>query len=64
MQRFDVVIVGTSFSGLALAHHLPQNLRVLIIDAKPSVGFSVESTGLITVHTKEKFNVFSLPMDF
>lgn len=55
---FDVVIVGASFSGLTLAHHLPRHLRVLIVDAKPSAGATVESTGLITVRTRELFTSF------
>ncbi|MFZ2804373.1 MAG: FAD-dependent monooxygenase [Patescibacteria group bacterium] len=54
----DVVIVGASFSGLALAHHLPQNLRVLVVDAKPSAGATVESTGLITTKTRQEFLSF------
>lgn len=55
---YDIVIVGASFSGLTLAHHLPDNLRVLVVDAKPSAGSSVESTGLITSHTREEFASF------
>lgn len=59
---FDVVIVGASFAGLTLAHHLRKNLKILLIDSKPSVGFSVESTGLITVHTRNEFASF-FPID-
>ncbi|MFA5185331.1 MAG: NAD(P)/FAD-dependent oxidoreductase [Patescibacteria group bacterium] len=58
MESFDVVIVGASFSGLALAHHLSRDLRVLVCDVKPAVGASVESTGLITTRTREEFASF------
>lgn len=58
MESFDVIIVGASFSGLALAHHLPRDLRVLVCDVKPAVGSSVESTGLITTRTREEFASF------
>ncbi len=52
------MIVGASFAGLALAHHLPSHLKVLIIDAKPQAGSSVESTGLITERTRQEFKTF------
>lgn len=58
MESYDVVIIGASFSGLTLAHHLPQSLRVLIIDTKPSAGSTVESTGLITERTRQEFASF------
>lgn len=58
MENFDVVIVGASFSGLSLAHHLPRDLRVLVCDVKPSIGSSVESTGLITTRTRDEFASF------
>lgn len=47
----DVVIVGASFSGLTLAHHLPRNLKVLVLDVKKNLDAYVESTGLITQAT-------------
>lgn len=58
MEQFDVVIVGGSFSGLSLAHHLPKNYKVLVVEAKPAAGSSVESTGLITEHTRSEFLSF------
>lgn len=58
MESFDVVIVGASFSGLTLAHHLSGHLKVLVVDSKPGAGSSVESTGLITSHTREEFLSF------
>ncbi|KKW31963.1 MAG: hypothetical protein UY77_C0040G0007 [Candidatus Uhrbacteria bacterium GW2011_GWA2_53_10] len=58
MQAYDVVIVGASFAGLTLAHHLPKNLRVLVVDAKPEAGSTVESTGLITTKTRNEFESF------
>ena len=57
-DTFDVVIIGASFSGLALAHHFPKTYKVLVVDAKPAAGASVESTGLITSHTREEFASF------
>jgi digeranylgeranylglycerophospholipid reductase len=57
-QDFDVVIIGASFSGLTLAHHLPKHLRVLVVDAKPEAGSTVESTGLITSKTYDEFKAF------
>jgi len=57
-DQYDVVIVGASFAGLSLAHHLPSTLRVLVIDVKPAPGSSVESTGLITEHTRQEFLSF------
>jgi len=62
MDQYDVVIVGASFAGLTLAHHLPGHLRVLVVDAKPAAGSSVESTGLITSKTYDLFKTF-FPID-
>lgn len=58
MEHFDVVIVGGSFAGLTLAHHLPRSYKVLIVEAKPTAGAIVESTGLITEHTRAEFLSF------
>lgn len=59
---YDVAIIGASFSGLTLAHHLPKELKVLVIDAKPEAGATVESTGLITSKTRTEFASF-MPID-
>ena len=61
-MNYDVAIIGASFSGLTLAHHLPKDLKVLIIDAKPEAGTTVESTGLITSKTRTEFLSF-FPID-
>lgn len=61
-MTYDVCIVGASFAGLSLAHHLPKDLSVLIIDAKPEAGSTVESTGLITTKTRAELASF-LPID-
>lgn len=58
MQKYDVVIIGGSFAGLSLAHHLPKNLSVLVVEAKPRPEASVESTGLITTKTRDEFSSF------
>ncbi|MFA6306110.1 MAG: NAD(P)/FAD-dependent oxidoreductase [Candidatus Gracilibacteria bacterium] len=50
-MNYDVVIVGASFSGLTLAHHLPRNLKVLVLDMKKDLNAYIESTGLITQAT-------------
>ncbi|MFA7245082.1 MAG: NAD(P)/FAD-dependent oxidoreductase [Candidatus Magasanikbacteria bacterium] len=57
---FDIVVVGASFSGLSFVRNLPKDskIKVLIVEAKPSVGFTVESTGLITEHTRQIFDSF------
>lgn len=55
---FDIAIIGASFSGLTLAHHLPKELKVLVVDAKPEAGATVESTGLITSKTRTEFASF------
>lgn len=59
---YDIAIIGASFSGLTLAHHLPKDLKVLLVDAKPEAGATVESTGLITSKTRAEFSSF-FPID-
>ena len=62
MTNYDVIIVGASFAGLTLARHLPEHVRVLVVDAKPAAGSSVESTGLITSKTYDAYKTF-FPID-
>jgi len=62
MEEYDVVIVGGCFAGLTLAKHLPTSLKILVLEAKPTVGATVESTGLITSNTRTQFASF-LPID-
>ena len=50
-MNYDVVIIGASFSGLTLAHHLPKDLKVLVLDMKKNLDSHIESTGLITQAT-------------
>lgn len=58
MEYTDVVVVGASFSGLTLGHHLPQSCKVIIIDRKPSLDTAIETTGLITQATYDLFKGF------
>jgi digeranylgeranylglycerophospholipid reductase len=51
MKNYDIVIIGASFAGLTLAHHLPRNLKVLVLDMKASMDHHIESTGLVTQAT-------------
>jgi digeranylgeranylglycerophospholipid reductase len=55
---YDIVIVGASFAGLILAHHLPRKYKILIIDNKKEIGLPVKSTGLITQATKDMLGEF------
>lgn len=57
-MKYDLIIVGASFAGLTLAHHLPKNLKVLIIDAKKSLDQHIETTGLITQATFDELSSF------
>jgi flavin-dependent dehydrogenase len=50
---YDVIIIGAGFAGLTLALHLPENLKVLLIEKKENLDDLYESTGLITRTTKE-----------
>lgn len=50
---YDVLIVGGSFAGLALAKALPSELRILILDMKKGIGVQVDSTGLIAEPTRQ-----------
>lgn len=60
---YDVVIIGASFAGLTLAHHLPKEMRVLILDMKQSLDQYVESTGLITEKTYTMLKEFLPDLD-
>ncbi len=58
METTDILIVGASFSGLTLAHHLPPSLQAVILDRKTLLNTAIESTGLITQHTKDLLETF------
>lgn len=51
MSMYDIIIIGASFAGLSLAHHLPQKYKILILDKKKDFAAHVETTGLITEAT-------------
>ena len=55
---YDVAIIGGSFAGLSLVRHLPPDIRALVVEAKPTCGATVESTGLITERTRQEFQTF------
>ncbi|PIZ75777.1 hypothetical protein COY06_02545 [Candidatus Peregrinibacteria bacterium CG_4_10_14_0_2_um_filter_41_8] len=57
-MNYDVVIIGASFSGLTLAHHLPPTLKILVVDSKKALDACVESTGLITQATFDLLSEF------
>ncbi|HBU06850.1 MAG TPA: hypothetical protein DEB09_02095 [Candidatus Magasanikbacteria bacterium] len=58
MEKYDVIIIGAGFSGLTLAHHLPTNLKVLVLDRKSALNSVMETTGLITQATKDLISEF------
>ena len=58
LKKYDIVIVGASFAGLTLAHHLPREMSVLILERKKAVDDYVESTGLVTTTTYELLKDF------
>lgn len=64
MQTVDILIVGASFSGLTLAHHLPSSLKTLVIDRKTLLNTAIESTGLITVETRKLLETFCEPAPY
>jgi len=57
-MNYGVVIIGASFSGLTLAHHLPPTLKILVVDSKKALDACVESTGLITQATFDLLSEF------
>jgi len=59
-NEFDIIVVGASFAGMSFVRNLPRNsnLKILVVDAKVAIGATVESTGLITEHTRRLFSGF------
>lgn len=59
MQRYDLVIVGGSFAGLACARTAAlRGLKVAVVDAKSEPGARVRTTGIVV---KEASDDFDLP---
>lgn len=59
MQRFDLVIVGGSFAGLACARTAAlRGLKVAVLDTKPEPGARIRTTGILV---KEAGDAFDLP---
>ncbi len=59
IRKFDLVIVGGSFAGLACARTAAlRGLKVAVIDAKKDPGARVRTTGIVV---KEASDDFDLP---
>src|SRR5882757_7661370 len=59
IQRYDLVIVGGSFAGLAAARTAAlRGLKVAVIDSKPEPGARMRTTGIVV---KEASDDFDLP---
>ena len=59
IQRYDLIIVGGSFAGLACARTAAlKGLKVAVIDGKPEAGARVRTTGIVV---KEASDDFDLP---
>jgi flavin-dependent dehydrogenase len=59
IQKFDLVIIGGSFAGLACARTAAlKGLKVAVVDAKPEPGARVSTTGIVV---KEASDDFDLP---
>jgi len=59
MHQTDIIIIGASFSGLTLAHHLPDSIQSVVLDRKTRLNDGVESTGLITTATHNELKAFT-----
>ncbi len=59
IQRYDLIIVGGSFAGLACARTAAlRGLKVAVIDGKPEPGARIRTTGIVV---KEASDDFDLP---
>src|SRR5579864_3937385 len=59
IHRYDLVIVGGSFAGLACARTAAlRGLKVAVIDSKPEPGARLRTTGIVV---KEASDDFDLP---
>jgi flavin-dependent dehydrogenase len=59
IQRYDLIIVGGSFAGLACARTAAlKGLKVAVIDAKDEPGARMRTTGIVV---KEASDDFDLP---
>jgi flavin-dependent dehydrogenase len=59
VKRYDLVIVGGSFAGLACARTAAlKGLKVAVLDSKPEAGARVRTTGIVV---KEASDDFDLP---
>ncbi|HEY0105313.1 MAG TPA: NAD(P)/FAD-dependent oxidoreductase [Rhizomicrobium sp.] len=59
VQRYDLVVVGGSFAGLACARTAAlKGLKVAVLDSKPEPGARIRTTGIVV---KEASDDFDLP---
>src|SRR5215472_15745801 len=58
MARFDLIVVGGSFAGLACARTAAlRGLRVCVIDVKSEPGARVRTTGILVKEATDDFDV-------
>ncbi len=58
MKKYDIIIIGGGFAGLTLTYHLPKKYKILILEKKKALNVAYESTGLMTLKTKELLESF------
>jgi len=63
INKFDIIVVGASFAGHTFVRNIIKNtdFKVLLIERKQKIGQTVETTGLITEHTRALFQTFFDP---
>src|SRR5262249_16155468 len=58
VQKFDLLIVGGSFAGLACARSAAlRGLKVAVLDSKPEPGARVRTTGIVVKEASDEFDL-------
>jgi flavin-dependent dehydrogenase len=58
VQKFDLVIIGGSFAGLACARSAAlRGLKVAVLDGKPEPGARVRTTGILVKEASDEFDL-------